>query len=113
MTPNTEHSTGALLQRADGLRRNLSGNFRDQLVQALYADAETRAVMLAAVAALPPREREVIVRRFGLLDDSDGATLEEIAHHVGNVSRERVRQIESQALRALRTALCNAGVREA
>ncbi len=43
MTPNTEHSTGALLQRADELRRNLSGNFRDQLVQALYADAESIA----------------------------------------------------------------------
>jgi ferrous iron transport protein B len=33
----------ALLARADTLRRGLSGNFRDQVVQALYAEAETMA----------------------------------------------------------------------
>ena len=36
----TTWSAEALLSRADELRASLSGNFRDQLVQALYADAE-------------------------------------------------------------------------
>ena len=39
----------AVLARAEALRRTLSGNFRDQMVQAVYADAETiarRAVKL-------------------------------------------------------------------
>jgi RNA polymerase sigma factor (sigma-70 family) len=74
--------------------------------EALYADAEMREAVRAAVAALPPRERAVIVRRFGLIDDEE-ATLEEIASHVGGVSRERVRQLEVRALRELRTKLRN------
>jgi len=74
--------------------------------EALYADAETRERVRAAVASLPPRERAVIVRRFGLIDGEE-ATLEEIAPHVGGVSRERVRQLEAQALRQLRAILRN------
>jgi RNA polymerase sigma factor (sigma-70 family) len=79
--------------------------------EALYADAEMREVVRAAVAALPPRERAVIVRRFGLIDDEE-ATLDEIGPHVGGVSRERVRQLEACALRELRRALRNAASRE-
>jgi ferrous iron transport protein B len=40
MTTGLTPSAQILLHRADELRRNLSGNFRDQLVQAIYADAE-------------------------------------------------------------------------
>lgn len=80
--------------------------------EALYDDAEMREVVRAAVAALPPRERAVIVRRFGLIDDVE-ATLDEIGPHVGGVSRERVRQLEACALRELRTRLRNAVAREA
>ena len=79
--------------------------------EALYADAEMREVVRAAVAALPPRERAVIVRRFGMLDGEE-ATLEETASHVGGVSRERVRQLEVVALRELRTKLRNTAARE-
>ena len=79
--------------------------------EALYADAEMRAVVRAAVAARPPREREVIVRRFGL-DGGEGVSLDEIGPHVGGVSRERVRQLEATALRELRRALRNTAARE-
>jgi len=75
--------------------------------EALYADAEMRERVRAAVASLPPRERAVIVRRFGLVDGEE-ATLEETAPHVGGVSRERVRQLEVQAIRQLRAILRNA-----
>jgi len=49
---------------------------------------------------LTPRERRVIERRFGLIDDKD-ETLTAIGREIG-VTRERIRQIESTALRKLR-----------
>jgi RNA polymerase primary sigma factor len=49
---------------------------------------------------LTPRERRVIERRFGLSDDND-ETLTAIGREIG-VTRERIRQIESTALRKLR-----------
>jgi RNA polymerase primary sigma factor len=49
---------------------------------------------------LTPRERRVIERRFGLGDDNDD-TLTAIGREIG-VTRERIRQIESTALRKLR-----------
>ena len=49
---------------------------------------------------LTPRERRVIERRFGLTDDHDD-TLTAIGREIG-VTRERIRQIESTALRKLR-----------
>jgi RNA polymerase primary sigma factor len=50
---------------------------------------------------LTERERRVLVRRYGL-DGGRCATLEEISEEVG-VTRERVRQIQSTALRKLRS----------
>ena len=49
---------------------------------------------------LTPRERQVIVRRFGLGDDTE-ETLTAIGREIG-VTRERIRQIETTALRKLR-----------
>src|SRR6266540_3023818 len=49
---------------------------------------------------LSPRERRVIERRFGLEDDQE-QTLTAIGREIG-VTRERIRQIESSALRKLR-----------
>jgi RNA polymerase primary sigma factor len=49
---------------------------------------------------LTPRERKVIERRFGLGDDAD-ETLTAIGREIG-VTRERIRQIETTALRKLR-----------
>ena len=49
---------------------------------------------------LPPREQEVLKMRFGL-EDGYSLTLEEVGLYF-NVTRERIRQIESKALRRLR-----------
>ena len=49
---------------------------------------------------LTPRERRVIERRFGLTDDRE-ETLTAIGREIG-VTRERIRQIETTALRKLR-----------
>jgi RNA polymerase primary sigma factor len=53
-----------------------------------------------AVETLPDREREVVKLRYGLDGDRDPKSLEEIGRILG-LTRERVRQIESQALRHL------------
>ena len=55
-----------------------------------------------ALAALPEREREVLALRYGL-DDDEPKTLEEIGRRLG-LTRERVRQIEVEALRRLATS---------
>jgi RNA polymerase primary sigma factor len=53
-----------------------------------------------ALAVLTERERQVLELRFGLVDGKDH-TLEEVGQYF-NVTRERIRQIESKALRKLR-----------
>jgi RNA polymerase primary sigma factor len=52
-----------------------------------------------ALAALPPREREVIEMRYGLRGNK-ARTLEEVGRAFG-VTRERIRQIENNTLRKL------------
>jgi RNA polymerase primary sigma factor len=59
-----------------------------------------REAMQHALAVLSDREREVLELRFGLMDGKEH-TLEEVGQYF-NVTRERIRQIESKALRKLR-----------
>jgi RNA polymerase primary sigma factor len=53
-----------------------------------------------AVNTLPDRERDVVKLRYGMDGDPDPKSLEEIGRIMG-LTRERVRQIESQALQRL------------
>jgi RNA polymerase primary sigma factor len=53
-----------------------------------------------AVDELPKREQEVVKMRFGLNGDPDPKSLEQIGRHLG-LTRERVRQIEREALNLL------------
>jgi RNA polymerase primary sigma factor len=69
-----------------------SGDVEEEVVVALGEDALHRAV-----ATLPPREQQVIKLRYGLDHDQDPKSLEEIGRQMG-ITRERVRQIETQAL---------------
>jgi len=59
---------------------------------------------------LDTKEREVIVRRFGL-HHYEPATLEKVGEELG-VTRERVRQIQMQALSQLRKNLMSGGYTE-
>ncbi|CAN5461826.1 RNA polymerase sigma factor RpoS [soil metagenome] len=60
------------------------------------------------LSKLPDKQRIVIMRRFGL-DNDDPATLEELAAEM-SVTRERVRQIQQEALVKLKRALASRGV---
>jgi RNA polymerase primary sigma factor len=57
--------------------------------------------LATALLTLPPRMQYVLVQRFGL-DGSKPKTLEQVGAGLG-ITRERVRQLESRALRELRT----------
>jgi RNA polymerase primary sigma factor len=63
--------------------------------------AELRAVSDEALSALTPREEKIVRMRFGLDGSGKEHTLEEISRRFG-VTRERIRQIESKALKKLR-----------
>ena len=75
-------------------------------VHAIEPEVETalrlRSAELAhALAKLRPRLQRVLVLRFGL-DGEGGRTLEQVGVELG-ITRERVRQLETRALRELRT----------
>ena len=57
--------------------------------------------MASILKSLDRREREIIVRRFGLRRGSQPLTLAEVGSELG-VTKERIRQLESRALRRLR-----------
>ncbi len=59
------------------------------------------ALLREVFATLAPRERAILSMRFGL-DDDEPRTLEEIGNRFG-VTRERIRQIQNEALQKLRT----------
>ncbi|HEU0184763.1 MAG TPA: sigma-70 family RNA polymerase sigma factor [Blastocatellia bacterium] len=63
--------------------------------------SELRAVSDEALSTLTPREEKIVRMRFGLDRHGQERTLEEIGNYFG-VSRERIRQIESKALKKLR-----------
>jgi len=62
-----------------------------------------RALIRDAFADLNKRESTILVKRFGL-DDQTPKTLEEIGRELG-VTRERIRQLQAMALKKLRLAM--------
>lgn len=66
----------------------------------LVQQADLEVHMAQWLEALSDREREVIARRFGL-QGHDRGTLEEVGEAVG-LTRERVRQLQIEALKKLR-----------
>jgi RNA polymerase primary sigma factor len=81
-------------------------SFGDLVAQASSDVAEEVQVALdetalhRAIDQLPVREQEVIRMRYGLDEEMEPKSLEEIGRRMG-ITRERVRQIETQALARL------------
>ncbi len=74
----------------------------------LLHNSEIEAWVRQWLAELSERQRTVIERRYGL-NSRDAATLEELAAELG-VTRERVRQIQAEALEKLRARLKRRGL---
>lgn len=66
--------------------------------------------LVTVLDSLPPREVRILQLRYGLLD-GQSYTLEEVGNKMG-VTRERVRQIEAQALSRLRHPLIKRRLRD-
>jgi RNA polymerase nonessential primary-like sigma factor len=69
----------------------------------LLQDDDVRANLDNWLEQLSDKQREVVERRFGL-HGYDVSTLEEVGNTIG-VTRERVRQIQLEALKKLRDIL--------
>jgi RNA polymerase nonessential primary-like sigma factor len=73
----------------------------------LLQDEDVRSNIDAWLAKLTDKQREVVERRFGL-HGYDISTLEQVGAQIG-VTRERVRQIQIEALKRLREIMISQG----
>ena len=73
-------------------------------------DVDLHEKLDAWLGQLTDKQRIVVERRFGL-NGQERATLEQVGHEIG-VTRERVRQIQIDALRRMRLILEDAGFSE-
>ncbi|RJG24405.1 RNA polymerase sigma factor RpoS [Massilia cavernae] len=109
----------ALSEHATSLDAPLDNDPQSSLMDMLPGDSEDAPDSRAEhhemtvlvrdwLTRLPDKQRIVIMRRFGL-DNDDPATLETLAEEMG-VTRERVRQIQQEALIKLKRAMAARGV---
>ncbi len=76
--------------------------------EVLLEASNMRDILHRWLEKLPSKQRLVIVRRFGL-ENGERATLEQVGEELG-VTRERVRQIQVEAIHRLRRLLVRAGI---
>lgn len=109
----------ALSEHATSLDMPLDNDPQSSLMDMLPGDAENgpdshaerlelKVLAREWLSRLPEKQRMVIVRRFGL-DNDDPATLETLAEEMG-VTRERIRQIQQEALLKLKRSFSSRGV---
>jgi RNA polymerase primary sigma factor len=84
----------------ESLYRDLIEDTKSDRPDAATAETLRAAELAEALNRLTPRMRRVLSRRFGL-DGGAPQTLEQVGADLG-ITRERVRQLESRALRELR-----------
>ena len=71
-------------------------------------DSDIKSNIVGWLEELNPKQREVLARRFGLMG-YEPSTLEDVGAEIG-LTRERVRQIQVEALRRLRDILGHQGL---
>lgn len=109
----------ALSEHATSLDTPLDNDPQSSLMDMLPGDGEEAPDLRAEqhemsilvrdwLSKLPDKQRIVIIRRFGL-DNDDPATLETLADEMG-ITRERVRQIQQEALIKLKRSFASRGV---
>lgn len=97
------------MKHQDRFRSGADKLFEDQPERRADPHAQLRAQrtreteVRKILRRLPDRERRIVVSRFGLAGGAEQKTLKEVAKEFG-VSKERIRQIEKQAMSTLREA---------
>lgn len=84
------------------LLSDILGSDQDQIGQQLEQEDE-RDMLLAAVARLAPRERQIMQMRFGLLDGNEH-TQKEVADAIG-ISQSYISRLEKRIIKRLRCEL--------
>lgn len=108
-----------LNERVSSIDAPIAGDTEKTLVETLadpnipdpatqVQDDDIRANLNGWLDQLPEKQREVLARRFGLRGH-EVATLEEVGEEIG-LTRERVRQIQVDALKRLRTLMEGEGL---
>ena len=96
----------------DPIQQGEDGEFQDiipdrgaQTPDRILSDVESVGRLVDLLSELDERERMILKMRFGL-DGARPKTLEEVSQEIGR-TRERVRQIQNQALTKLRELLAD------
>jgi len=92
ISPNEDARLEAFISDPDSFRQ-----------ERLILKAEVDRILNKALRELPARERYILERRFGMRDGSE-LTLEAVSR-ILKLSKERVRQLEREALLKLRLTL--------
>lgn len=79
----------------------LSSDYRGDQFQAERENQTQHDILMRILDRLDPREREILLLRFGLRSGDEPKTLEEVGHRFG-VTKERARQLEARGLKKLR-----------
>ncbi|KKO48673.1 RNA polymerase sigma factor RpoS [Arsukibacterium sp. MJ3] len=81
---------------------------KEQGPESELQEQDIRQHLVLWLNELNPKQREVLARRFGLLG-YEPSTLEDVGHEIG-LTRERVRQIQVEALRRLKEIVTHQGL---
>ncbi len=79
----------------------MSSDTRPNPYEAESVNSQQHEMLMSILDQLEDREREIIVRRYGLEANSEPETLEQVGQRFG-VTKERVRQIESRTIQKIR-----------
>ncbi len=114
LTPGQRQDLKAFTAMHASLDLEIAGGEKDKrtLADTIPAPTEDQdddlALVLSLLHTLPPREEMILRRHFGI-GQEHRETLEAIGATIG-ITRERVRQLEGQALKDLKTRLAQMGV---
>lgn len=103
--PEQAYQSARMITGTDEMLSNVAS--RDEAVHEGILDS-TRQLIQKGLAILTERERDVVVRHYGLEEGNSPQTLDQIGQVFG-VTKERVRQIERKAIAKLQAALGSTG----
>ena len=116
-TYNKFHNNGSNLSKSHILEEISIGDLEDLIEDKSVCDPALKSrktaekeLLLSVLNTLEPTEKEVLIRRYGL-DDGRAKSLEEVGKMI-NINKEKVRQLETRALRKLRSPLREPMLRE-